>query len=56
MTPVKTWMKEVDQAVIAISGLSVHDLADYNFRDAWEAGESPEEVADAMLEDEGFLR
>ena len=48
------WMKEVDDAVWAIAGCSVHDLPDYCFRDAFDGGVSAEEVAREVLEEEGF--
>ncbi len=48
------WMEKVDQVVEATAGVSVHDLADYDFWNAWNDGESPQQVAKAMLIEEGF--
>lgn len=48
------FMKAVDAAVIATVGLSVHDLADYAFYDAFEAGESAKSVAKAVLAEAGW--
>jgi len=48
------WMEAVDQQVYTLSGVSVHDLADWPFRDAFDSGAFPEEVAVEILEAEGF--
>jgi hypothetical protein len=48
------WLNEVDEAVYRIAGVSRRDLADYPYRDAYDAGEAPEDVARALLEEEGF--
>ncbi|MCK5017073.1 MAG: hypothetical protein KAS32_08370 [Candidatus Peribacteraceae bacterium] len=49
-----TWMEQIDDEVWSIAGCSVHDLPDYAFRDAFDGGASPEEVAYDLLESEGF--
>lgn len=54
MTTFGEWMKAVDREVMKRSGLSVHDLADYRFRDAYDDEAEPADVAVEMLEDEGF--
>lgn len=53
-----TWLREVDDIVLARMGLSVFDLGDMLFFDAFEAGDSPEDfvlstVADTMRENYG---
>lgn len=48
------WMRHVDMAVQNIAGVSVHDLADQNFRDMYEDGVSAVEAADEILENEGW--
>jgi len=37
------WMKEVDEQVIDLYGMSIHDLADRNYRDAYNCGLTAEE-------------
>lgn len=39
------WMKKVDQACEARFGISIHDLPDFCFRDAFDDGETPARVA-----------
>ena len=48
------WMRLVDNEVVSISGLSVHDLADQPFWDMWNDGCPPSEAAHETLEEEGF--
>lgn len=48
------WMKAVDREVEAIIGLSVHDLADADFRSWFEDEMEPEEAAAYLLEAEGL--
>jgi len=48
------WMAAVDAAVSATCGLGVGDLADMPFRDRFEDGCDPEEVAEELLSEEGF--
>ncbi len=51
----RQWMRLVDLALLARVSLTHHDLADFGFRDAFEDGISPEEVAAEMLDAEGFV-
>jgi len=48
------WMAAVDSKVEALTGLSVYDLPDYAFHDAWESGETAGRVARELLEEEGW--
>ena len=48
------WITAVDTEVIRIAGLSVHDLADYGFRSAYEDDMDPTEIAADVLEDNGW--
>ena len=48
------WITAVDTEVIRIAGLSVHDLADYNLRDAYEDDVDPTEIAADILEENGW--
>lgn len=43
------WMKAVDQAVQNSIGVSVHDLPDYAFRDAYDDGVSAKRVAKRVI-------
>ena len=43
------WMKDVDAAVSARIGLSVHDLADCCFRDWYDAGVSAKSAASRAI-------
>lgn len=43
------WMKAVDQAVQSSIGVSVHDLPDYAFRDAYDDGVAPNRVAKRVI-------
>jgi len=54
MSDFERWMREVDREVRAISGVSVHDLADCPFRDWFEDGESAQDAAQMALENEGW--
>lgn len=45
------FMKKVDAAVNAKTGLSVMDLADYDFASAFEDGLSPKSVAKAVIDE-----
>lgn len=49
------WMKEVDNAVCSLTGISVHDMSDFMFRDRYDDGAPAEEVAEEILEKEGFF-
>ena len=47
----KQWMREVDEIVSSKVGLSVRDLADMNFRDAYDGEVSPADfVSDTVRE------
>lgn len=49
------WMVAVDRAVYDIAGVSVHDLSDAGYWDAWAAGVSPADMArDALANDDLF--
>lgn len=48
------WMGQVDMAVHDTVGLSVYDLPDYPFRDAFEDGLDPEGVAEEVLFEAGW--
>ena len=50
----KEWMKEVDAEVTRKSGLGVYDLADYLYRDAYDDGADPKEVAHEVLAENDF--
>jgi hypothetical protein len=43
------WMEQVDGLLGHHFGLSVHDIADQNYRDAFESGLSPEEYCSDEL-------
>lgn len=47
------FMRLVDQWVMRAVGLSVHDLADFDSRSAYEDGDSPTAAALAVLSAEG---
>lgn len=47
----KDWFKEVDQIITKISGLSALDLPDFCYKDAFNDGCTPQEIAfDCLLE------
>ena len=50
----KQWMTAVDAEVSAISGLGVDDLADMCFRDRFDDGCDPTEVAEELLRENDF--
>lgn len=54
MSGYQHWIKTVDYWVAHISGLSVTDLADYEYRDCFEGGEAARDVADAVLAENGY--
>lgn len=43
------WLAAVDREVIAICGISVHELPDWDFWNAWNDGVPPEEAAEEVL-------
>lgn len=49
------WKSRIDHEIGKKTGLTSGDLADYDFRGAYEAGESPKSVAMSLLRDEGFF-
>lgn len=51
----RVWMGLVDAAIASYVGLSSADLPVYPFRDAFDDGSDPAEVAGEMLEEAGFL-
>lgn len=50
----KQWMAEVDDELESICGLGHLDLPDANYRDEYDAGTTPAEMAEMVLEQEGF--
>jgi len=51
MSVFSEWMGEIDSICWRKFGLSIHDLPDMCFRDAFEDGVSPEEFMSAELDD-----
>lgn len=56
MSTFNEWMEALDREVCDRAGVSVHDLADWNFRDAFEDEVSVSEAADDILEENGWGR
>jgi len=50
----EAWMRDVDDAVTANAGVSVHDLPDFPSRDYYDDGISPREAATLVLEENGW--
>ena len=50
----KEWMNKVDAEIIKRCGLSSDDLSDFPYHDMYDDGVSPAEVAEDVLEGEGF--
>ncbi len=48
------WMVEVNLALIDTCGLGYMDLPDKAYRDEFDSGTTPEDMAYLALEDEGF--
>lgn len=48
------WMEKVNERVLQIAQVDVLDLPDYPFRDSFDGGETPDEVARDLLEENGF--
>ena len=46
------WMKLVDKELSAICGLTSSDLADFNYKDAWEDGKSAKSIAKKVYKSE----
>lgn len=45
------WMKQLDKAVIAETGMSYHDLPDWDFRTAFDDGIPPDVAAKSVIDD-----
>jgi hypothetical protein len=54
MSTFEDWKREVDREVERRIGLSSDDLPDYCYRDAYDAGDAPEDVAIEVLAEAGF--
>ena len=50
-----TWMHDVAEHVERLAGLDVEDLADFDYRACFEAGEDARDVARRVLMSEGFM-
>jgi hypothetical protein len=50
----EAWMSKVDGKLLAMSGLTHHDLADQTWRDWYDDEMPPREAAELCLEDEGY--
>ena len=50
----ETWMAEVDRRLVLACGMGVDDLPDCNYRDAFDAGISPKEIANEALDEAGW--
>ena len=53
---IQQYINKINIILEAKCGVGVADLADYNFADAYEGGETPSSVAKQMLENEGFCQ
>lgn len=51
---VKDYINAIDQIIEGAIGVSVHDLPDFRFTDAWESGEPPIDAAWEILDNEGL--
>jgi hypothetical protein len=51
----KQWLKAVDLAVLRLSGVSLHELADQPWRDWYDDDMNAEEAAREALAEEGFF-
>lgn len=47
----RDWMREVDRLCLSAFGMSIHDLPDMLFRDAYDSGSSPKQFMDDELPD-----
>ena len=50
----QAWFNRADQAVHAVCGLGLDDLADGPSYDAWSDGVEPDDYAHDLLVEEGF--
>lgn len=48
------WMEKVDSYLLGKVGLTSSDLADGPSRGAYDGGDSPEDYANELLEDNGY--
>ena len=48
------WMQKVNRIIEGLVGISADDLADQNYRDMFDMGDTPGEAARTVLENEGF--
>ena len=48
------WMAEIQRHVRRISGASIYDLGDWTYRDSYDDGEDPLDVARDVLADNWF--
>ena len=51
-TTFEQWMKQVDEWVGRLCGMSAYDLADICYADLWEDGESPKQAARKAIRNE----
>lgn len=49
-----SWWNRTNSVCFRLSGLTLDDLADYDFAGAFSSGETPEDTARAVLEAEGW--
>lgn len=54
MATFNEWLAEIQRHVWRISGVSIHDLGDWTYRDSYDDGEDPLDVAREVLADNGF--
>ena len=52
--PFEVWMEKVDDHIEAASGLTMEDLPDWHYYDAFDDGVSPKSAAEAALYEAGF--
>lgn len=50
----RKWTRHLTNLVTRISGLSPHDMADFDFRCSYETGQSPYETAIQLLQENNF--
>lgn len=49
-----SFMYRVDELCITYLGVSSEDLPDFNWRDAWESGDTPDEAFSEFISDNGW--
>lgn len=52
----ENWIKEVDKILISTCGLGHDDLPDMAYWDCWDDGLTPQEMADDVLDENGWPR